>query len=419
MISPPKQSVKWCRPLGDVGVLGTNRELLRSSRVVTVYRVVSRGYFHLPIVTVFFLSQGFSPLSTALLLAFYGLVAALADVPLSPLRRLLSLKGALMLGEALKIAGLVLLVGAVDPALAVGSQLLSGIGFSLTAGTDAALASSLRRGSGVASQESRVQIGMFLASFACGAIGATSTLIWDRLPFLLSAGTSLCAGAVLLWSRLPFLDGDQRDASAGGRPNLRENRLPGSGAFWAFYYSFNRGLLLSAYTFLIPLLLATRIGVPLPWFGLILGLYTLLGLLAARLSSKLAGSPVLLYVTVGSLVSGFALMVPGSLGLAVGGIALLGIAGGFVRPAALTALSPLVSGLAVWKQQTVMRRLERDQALMQAVLLVSTGTWVIITDRLAEAFLVYALIACIIQAVGVMLVSRSTQRGRDQAPPAV
>ncbi|PPF55892.1 hypothetical protein C5D04_16095 [Rathayibacter sp. AY1D2] len=375
--------------------------------LITVYRIVSRAYFHLPVVAVFLLARGYPILAVALLLALYGVVAALADGPLSPLTRRLSSAGALVVGEGVKALGLVVIVLDADPVAVVISQLLAGCGFSLTAGRDAALASSLRAGADARRQETRVQSGMFLASFGAGVLGAASLALWDRLPFLLSALVSCAALAVVLLARLPL---GASAASGVAARAVRPAVLPAAVRFWSLYYSVNRAVLLAAYTFVIPLLLFQELRLTLPAFGLVLGLYTLAGLAAARLSPLIAGTPLVFRLTALTQVLGLALTTLGVLGAAIAGLALLGIAGGFVRPATMIALAPAMNGLEDGARVAVMRGLERNQGILQAVLLVGAGILVPLTGGTAPTLIVLVVLAVLAQTIGAVSMRRQERR---------
>ncbi|WP_104355548.1 MULTISPECIES: hypothetical protein [unclassified Rathayibacter] len=375
--------------------------------LITVYRIVSRAYFHLPVVAVFLLARGYPILAVALLLALYGVVAALADGPLSPLTRRLSSAGALVVGEGVKALGLVVIVLDADPVAVVISQLLAGCGFALTAGRDAALASSLRDGADARRQETRVQSGMFLASFGAGVLGAASLALWDRLPFLLSALVSCAALAVVLLARLPL--GSSAAPGAAARA-VRPAVLPAAVRFWSLYYSVNRAVLLAAYTFVIPLLLFQELRLTLPAFGLVLGLYTLAGLAAARLSPLIAGTPLVFRLTALTQVLGLALTTLGMLGAAIAGLALLGIAGGFVRPATMIALAPAMNGLEDGARVAVMRRLERNQGILQAVLLIGAGILVPHTGGTAPTLVVLVVLAVLAQTIGAVSMRRQERR---------
>ncbi|MFE1791972.1 hypothetical protein ACFW7J_26875 [Streptomyces sp. NPDC059525] len=401
--------------------MNDEKERARYAARVQAYRIVSRAYFHLPVVVVFLTQQGFGPLATAALLALYGVTAALGDHVVAPLRRRLSLAGCLVAGEAVKLAGLLVLLAPVSTGIAVVSQLLAGLGFCLTAGTDAALASTLLSGERFRTREARTQAGMFLISFAAGVLGAVAYAQYDRAPFLLSALG--CAVAAL--SVLP-----------GGRGGLRAKAAePGAGAvaatgpgrvppwqvrLWASYYSVSRAVLLTAYTFLLPLLLFFGERLSVTMFGAVLGLYTLCGLLSVRLSlawQRRYSATTLFWLSSGAMVLGLLLLVPGGLLATAGGTALLGLAGGTVRPTTMGFLGPAMAGLSDAERQRVTRGLERRQGIVQAVLLIGAGLWLGSGGSAAEAVAGCAVLVVAGQAVAARLVARRPQEtGPDGGP---
>jgi len=374
---------------------------MRAGRWIESYRIVSRAYFHLPLVAVFLLMNGYQPLQIAFMLALYGVVAALADLGLGWLKGRLTLAGSLVVGESIKVVGLLLMVVDVQWGFVAASQILSGVGFSLTAGVDGALASSLRGRETAAAQESRTQMGMFLISFAAAVLGAFALLVWDRLPFLLSALAALVSMGLVLAARLPLRDSRERTAVPRSR-----GRGPGVDAktrFWAMYYSLNRALLLSSYTFLIPLLLFGAYRISIVLFGVLMGIYTLLGLVAARLSPRLAGKPVLFVFSSVGLVLGIALLLGDGAVFAACALAALGISGGFVRPATMISLTPALERVDADQRVRILRGLERNQGLLQAVLLLASGVSLTMFSSIEITISGYLAICVILQiAAGVV-----------------
>jgi hypothetical protein len=383
----------------------------RTAVIVTAYRVVSRAYFHLPIVVVFLLGQGLKVLQVGLCMALYGLVVAAGGRLLAPLRSRLSLAGSLCAGEIVKLAGLGLLLFHVDVWVFVVSQILAGAGFALTAGTDAALASTWRMGTQYRAQESRTQGGMFLMSFAAGAAGAMTYPVWDRLPFVLMMGVTVVAAGLVLATGLPL--GEQRGAEAGSSAPRARFRVPGAARFWAAYYAGNRALLLSAYTFLIPLQLVYTIRVPFRWFGLVLGTYTLFGLVAARSSPRVAGAgrAVVYALTAVPMVVGLAFLLVDSMWTACVGLGFLGLAGGFIRPATMISLEPVIAGLPAADRQTFMRGMEGRQGVIQAVLLTLSGISVWWSGNVMSTLLWYITIATCVQLIGALSLAPRLRQG--------
>jgi len=383
----------------------------RFARRVTAYRVVSRAYFHLPIIVVFLATQGFRVVWIGLFLALYGLVVSLGDRVVAPVRARLSLPGSLVVGEAVKCLGLVVLLAPLSTATIVVSQVLSGLGFSMTAGTDAALASTLRSGQEYRTQESRTQMGMFVMSFAAGVTGAFVFTLWHRLPFALSALSCLAAAGIIVRQRVPLRSAEDVSPlvpTRGGDTEAVSSRA----RFWASYYSVNRAILLSTYTYLLPVLLFFKVHLRVEMFGAVLGLYTIFGLLAARLSLKLTQrgeSRYAFFATGAATVVGLALLIPGQGWLAGVSIALLGLAGGLVRPATMMFLGPAMGDITASGRQRVMRSLERTQGRIQAALLVLTGACYAATHSVAGSFVALALAALAYNLVALGLAARASR----------
>ncbi|MEU9717608.1 hypothetical protein [Streptomyces sp. NPDC047976] len=386
------------------------KEQARYAARVQAYRIVSRAYFHLPVVVVFLTQQGFGPLATAALLALYGVTAALGDHVVAPLRRRLSLAGCLVAGEAVKLAGLLVLLAPVSTGVAVVSQLLAGLGFCLTAGTDAALASTLLSGERFRTREARTQAGMFLISFAAGVLGAVAYAQYDRAPFLLSAlGCAVAALFVLPGGRSGLRPQTAQPGTGGAAATGQGRVLPWQVRLWASYYSVSRAVLLTAYTFLLPLLLFFGERLSVTMFGAVLGLYTLCGLMSVRLSlawQRRYSATTLFWLSSGAMVLGLLLLVPGGLLATAGGTALLGLAGGTVRPTTMGFLGPAMAGLSDAERQRVTRGLERRQGIVQAALLIGAGLWLGSGGSAAEAVAGCAVLVLAGQAVAARLVAR-------------
>lgn len=397
------------------------KEQARYAARVQAYRIVSRAYFHLPVVVVFLTQQGFGPLATAALLALYGVTAALGDHVVAPLRRRLSLAGCLVAGEAIKLAGLLILLAPVSTGVAVASQLLAGLGFCLTAGTDAALASTLLSGERFRTREARTQAGMFLISFAAGVLGAVSYAQYDRAPFVLSALGCAVAALVVLPGGRGGLRPQTAEPGAGGTAATGPGRvLPWQVRLWASYYSVSRAVLLTAYTFLLPLLLFFGEQLSVTMFGAVLGLYTLCGLMSVRLSlawQRRYSATTLFWLSSGAMVLGLLLLVPGGLLATAGGTALLGLAGGTVRPTTMGFLGPAMAGLSDAERQRVTRGLERRQGIVQAALLIGAGLWLGSGGSAAEAVAGCAVLVVAGQAVAARLVARGQAGTKPDGGP--
>src|SRR4051812_3353511 len=109
------------------------------TRFLFAYRVISRLYFHLPVLFVLFYQRNSSVPGVEVLLALYGAAVAVVAGFVPAVTRRIGPKNAIIVGEACKVVGLVT-IGAGTSYVPEGvGQLLSGVGFSLTTGPDTGL----------------------------------------------------------------------------------------------------------------------------------------------------------------------------------------------------------------------------------------------------------------------------------------
>ncbi|WP_298446195.1 hypothetical protein [Ferrimicrobium sp.] len=395
--------------MGGVEILGA-----KLAGRVTAYRIASRAYFHLPIVFPFLYLHHFTLLSIAGLLALYGLVIAIGRFLLLPLNRRLSVGGHLVTGEVLKIVGLLLLLAPLSTLDVATSQVLSGLGFCMTAGTDTALASRLRHGEEYRRSEARTQMGMFLVSFTAGVVGALLFTVADRSPFVLSMFS--CAGSALIMatSGVPLVSDRSAASTAASSKLVRVGSLPRDRrvVFWSWYYSVNRAVLLSTYTYLLPLLLFVHLRLRVAAFGAVLGLYTLFGLVASWLSLRLTATGHSLkafLATSAAAVVALGLLSAGSFASTIPAIALLGLAGGLIRPVTMMYLGPAMAGLSTQSRQHTISSLERNQGLIQAVSLVAAALVMCYSHSISGSFLAAMAGMLLYQvAAGFFVSSRAT-----------
>jgi hypothetical protein len=385
---------------------GTTAGPAAALRALTAYRIVSRAYFHLPVLFVFLYRGHLPVLGIESLMALYGLSVAGAPLVLRRWTAGLPLRAQLLLGEGVKLAGLVLLATGPDAATAAAGQVLSGAGFALTAGTDSALLSTLTRGADFARRESVTQGWMFAGSFVAGSCGALAFAHGQRLPFVLSGIAALaslgCLTALRTAPAPATVPAPSRSATADGAAERRPTPpVPAAARFWQWYYSLNRAFLLAPYVGFIPFLLMDRLHLGLSWFGAVLGLYTLSGFAAARLAPRLMRGREarrLAFVPAVLTAGGLALLAGPGLGCALPGIVALGLAGGFIRPTAMANLEPHLQLLDPAGRRALTGRMEQQQAVWSAVLLVSGGLLVQAVS-LPVLFLGLAVLNLLVQGV--------------------
>ncbi len=353
---------------------------------LTAYRVVSRAYFHLPILFVFFFKGGLSIVTIELLIAVYGVVVALAPAVTASWTRNRPLPVVLGLGEAIKILGLAALALGPNVGSALVGQVLSGTGFAFTAGTDSALLSTLCSGAAFRRREAVTQGWMFAASFVAGAIGAALFSGSSLLPFAASAMAAGCAIAALVPLRRATSVGAPTAASSGAPTAASANpaqdcdtaaRVSRETRSWQLYYAMNRAFLLAPYVGFIPLLLFEELRLGVAWFGLVLGVYTLSGFAAARscpaLLTRFAPGRLALLPAVLTTAGLALLAISTSVTLALVAIVALGLGGGLIRPTAMSNMEPFMRPLSPPARRQLTTRMERIQAVLSALILVGGG----------------------------------------------
>jgi MFS family permease len=403
----------------------------RAIGALTAYRVVSRAYFHLPILFVFLFNGNLSILAIELLVASYGIVVAIAPLVTGGLAKRLAPPVALAAGEVIKIGGLVALAAGPGITSALIGQILSGLGFALTAGADSALLSQLLSGDAFRKKESATQGWMFTASFVAGAIGAALFSRAALLPFLASAVAAVCAiVALALVRRAMPADkpaanpaGKPGSATASAAPDAETERaalaVAAKGSlFWQLYYSVNRAFLLAPYVGLIPYLLYTGLHLGLAWFGAVLGLYTLSGFAAARSCPKLlarydAKTLAILPVV---LTTGGLLLLAASTNIvfALLAIVALGLGGGTIRPTAMSNLEPFLRGLSGASRRTLTTRMEQTQAVLSGLILVVSA---VVLSNDASVYTLFLALAGANLVIGVVVLTAT--RAAKRVSPVV
>lgn len=343
-------------------------------RAFVGYRVISRLYFHLAVLFPYFWLAGLSLPVVAAALAAYGLAITIVAPWANSVLGARSELEQILMGEALKATGLVVLVVSPSPVGAILGQVVGGIGYALTAGPDTRL---LRRLAPDAATFDRIQANtqsyMFLSILVSGIVGALLYAVDNVLPFVATLVAAPFAVFALLLAarRLPIAP------VAPPTPDVRVTERPqltSLTTFWVNYYALSRGVLLGVYLGALPYLFFLIEKVDVAYFGATLGVFTLLAFIAARNAiavSRRVGVPQTTLATLALMVCGFALFAATeSLATSIFAMGLLGLANGGVRPLTLShiagqELSPgeRLRALSIMEQ--------RNGVLNSAVILVS------------------------------------------------
>ncbi|MEV6838830.1 MFS transporter [Streptomyces sp. NPDC051133] len=380
-----------------------------SLRLLTAYRIISRFYFHLPVLFVLFYKRDLSLPVIETLLAVYGATVALSGPAGPRLIRALGARRTIALGEACKAAGL-LLMAVPTVATAAAGQVLGGFGFSISAGPDAGLLAGLvpdpaRRGRLGAVMQSW----MFMSVMVAGVIGAVLFSRIHTAVLYCSAAAALLALVLVLAVREPA-----PAAPAGPRPATAPAAAPAGTGWWSAYYIAGRVAALAPYVGLLPFLFFVRLEVDLAAIGAVLGLFTFAGFLSARYAGRIGerfGPDVVAPVGLAGTAVSLALfgLFPDRLPVALVAITLLGVFSGGVRPMAMAGLGR--AGLAPGLQAARTGRLEQISGLVSTPVLVLAGF--LLPGRFSALILAVAVVV-----LAFALTLLATRRAVGAAAPA-
>lgn len=344
------------------------------------YRILSRAYFHLPVLWVwFYAEQGLDIWVAAVLLAVYSGTLTFGAPLAQRLQRRLPGGRSLVVGELMKAAGLAVVVVARDqvPLIVLG-QLLGGIGYSLGQGPDSVLLRSLYRddeGAVYAGHESRSMSWVFVSVLIAGVIGGFMYEESPSSPFVASIVVTLLAAvaAVVLTSRARE---PEVDTAPAGQAPAATVPLTADERRWTLYYATMRGFALAAFVAVLPMLFFLTLEVDVTLFGLVLGSFSVMAWFSGRYGVRLLKKVSDRIVSAASVVllgAAFAILaVSEVLGVALVGMAVLGAVNGVVRPMAMSQLNA-VPGRTKPERGRILAGMERRYGLVNATAIVAGG----------------------------------------------
>lgn len=347
--------------------------MTRDLRLLYAYRIVSRLYFHLPVLLVFFLLEDFSIFAAEVLLAVYGLAVTAGSAFAPRLRGRLPRKWLVAGGEVLKIAGLLLVVATGEVWAAAIGQAVNGLGYAITQMTDASLLAAVAPSKEAnAKAQSNTQSYMFLAVLVAGVVGAVMFDADRESVFYASMGAALLSALIVAAVREPR----EEAAGAAGGPSAGPGELTADEAWWVRYYVTLRAVTLAVFVGFLPYLFFEIIEVSLAWFGVVLGIFSLAAFLGARYAVALmdrAGKPPLTLATLAlSLASMAVFATEPPLGVALVAMLLFGLSAGGVRPLTMSGLGG--------RRGELVPTMERRFGLVNAAILVAGGALLDGTD---------------------------------------
>lgn len=355
---------------------------MRDIRLFVAYRVVSRLYFHLPVLFLHLYLVDLGLYRVIALLAIYGLVTTVTSGLGGRLLGVMSEKKVVATGEMMKACGIMLLLGGtrladVDMNLLVLAQIVGGTGFSVALSTDSSLLRTLAGAAGDAAlfmrAQTRSQSQMFIATLVAGSTGSILFDYQPFWPFYASLAASVVSTLLVLMIREPQVA--SRPAAA---PRPGALVFGSSQRFWMGFYSLSRAFTLAPFVGFLPFYFIMVDVDPL-LFGAVLGLFTLSAFatsVAVNGFTRRFGVTALMAATLACMFS--AMLVLGCSEMLAGhgidyfvsglvGISLLGLGSGGVRPATMANLD--VSALDPLERVALFARMERNFGIANGLLL--------------------------------------------------
>ncbi len=396
----------------------------RNVTLFYLYRVVSRLYFHLPVLFLHLYAADMGVYRIIALLAVYGLVTTVTVNLSSWLLPYLRQKDVMACGEALKAVGLVLLIYGTRVAgtsfwVVMVGQIVGGCGFSLALSVDGGLLRTVTSGGGnelFNRTQSRTQSMMFGAVLVAGSMGSILFDYEAHWPFFASLGATVIAGTLI------FLIHEEKAPAAPQRERKPVTlELDGEQKFWMNFYSLSRAFAMGSFVGFLPFYFI-QLQVDPFLFGTILGLFTLLGFVSALYANaflKRFGLSALMAATIASMLGsallfgrGEACAANGLDYMAVGliGIALLGAASGGIRPVAMANID--LGPLKPEQRAKLLGTMERNFGLCNGAILLA-GAYLLVEHGFETLMLTMG--ACYVCAMGFLVATRLT--GRRSAGP--
>jgi predicted MFS family arabinose efflux permease len=374
--------------------------MTRDLRLLYGYRIVSRLYFHLPVLFVFLLFEHYTIISAEVLLAVYGL-AVTGGSMIVPRLQGMRRKWLIVGGEILKCGGLALVVLGSDAWLTGVGQAVNGLGYAVAQGTDAGLLAAVAPNEDASVRaQSHTQSYMFLSVLVAGVAGAIMFYHDHQVVFYASIGAALLSAGIVAAVQEPARSPAPTTTAAG--PDTTTAALPrrGEEGWWVRYYVLLRATGLAVFVGVLPWLFLRILAVSLAWFGVVLGVFSLSAFIGARYAVALTrrvGKPAVIGATL--VLSACSLMTFATeppLGIALAAMVVFGLSNGGVRPLTMSSLGP--------RRGELVPAMERAFGVVNAGILVGVG---IILNGSSFRTLMMALTLAYVSAMAVTLIRPS------------
>jgi MFS family permease len=381
-------------------------EAAPARKVFLTYRVISRLYFHLSILYVYFAVHRQGTTAIAAILSVYGLAILVAGPVSTRVIGRLGGRRTLVVGELVKATGLFLLVAAPSVlAVDLAGQLVAGLGFGLTSAADPLVAGEVCRGDSkeIGRLQASAQSKMFLATLVAGVAGALLFKVRSPLPLWSAASASLVSAG--LAARLPKADMAVPSRSRPAGPTAAVP-APAQRAIVS-YYVLARGFMLAAFVGLLPFLLFRIEKFDVVELAAALAGFSVLAFLTARFSQHLLsalGPRVVVVVSSGLLAVSFILS-----GLiqhpwaSLASLAIMGAASGAVRPVTMRRISQVsAEDAGAPPMGAVTAFMERAFGLCNCAI-IFFGTALIVATSFRTAFIVLAILYLALQSLALRM----------------
>lgn len=371
----------------------------RNGRVFMAYRLVSRMYFHLPILFIYLYKNDLSLTWIAVALGVYAVVVMTASDVGSVASRRWGERNVLVLAELVKAASLVVLALSPTPGGAIVGELIAGLGFCLSAGTDSVLMKKVY-GADFDRLQARTQGYMFLSLLGAGAIGGVLFSWHLKAPFYVGIAPALVSAVLVGMVRLPKQAPAAAPAAQAAPSEVSDSTRPVWQ--WMGFYALERGVLLGMFVGLMPYYLFTELELGVGWFGVVLGCFTLAGFLSARYANRIGRLlPGRSFIVCAAAVSavGIALFSAfDNLAASLVCLVLLGAATGIIRPITLKNVFA-----AELRQPTVRRVLTRMEQAFGAVNALVVVIGPLLLERVEFRWVVVGLAAALLLGVAALI----------------
>lgn len=373
------------------------------------YRVISRCYFHLPVLLFYLWIVELGMYRIIFLLAIYGLTSTFCSGLNLWLLRYFSEKKVVAMGEIAKAIGLIILLwgtrqSEVSMLWLVIAQIIGGSGFAIALATDAGL---LRRIVGDNhAQFMRVQTTsqswMFIATLLAGSTGSVLFDYNPTWPFLAAIAVSIIATICVMFIKVDTPLMVEKLESINPPLILRSDQR-----FWMIFYSLSRAFTLAPFIGFIPYYFI-MVNVDPMLFGAVLSGFTLSAWFAAKVGNVVIsgyGVKMLLFITgvfmMGAFWSIGASNMFSNYGIdyfysGVIALILLGFGSGSIRPVTMAYLD--LSSNTPDQRARIFFLMERDFGLINGGLLLFGGI-LLVNEGVDKLLIIFSIIYLIATSV--------------------